>query len=430
MTACGPSPMFSKGSGVASQARAPSSLPNAASTPLDAAELERELETHRHWIAEVTLVCERIAQGDLEARIMGCEDKGDIGRLVKGLNRLLDVTDAFVREAKASLDYASHGKFFRRMILRGLPGTFRDAAHLINNASSKMQGQASELERAATERMEVADRFEQAIAGVVTVVASSALELQSTAASLVESSTATTAQSVAVANAAQVMSDSVQSVASATEELNVTAGEIRRQMAGSTTEARNAVREVESTKLVVADLAKASSQIGQIVKVISEIASQTNLLALNATIEAARVGEAGRAFAVVASEVKSLARQTSDATDQVASMVTTIQTAARRGIDAIARIDRAIHNVDDVNAVIESSVREQRSANEEISRSVQAAAVGTGDVSRSIALVAEAARSGTEAAGAVHRTASAVSLQAESLHTATKSLLSAIRGGR
>lgn len=360
---------------------------------------------------------------------MGCEEEGDIGRLVHGLNRLLDITDAFVREAKASLDHASHGKFFRRMILRGLPGTFRDAAQLINAASSKMHGQATALERAAAQRMEVADRFERAIGGVVSVVAASALELQTTAASLVDSSRATTDQSVAVANAAQVMSASVQSVASATEELNVTAGEIRRQMEGSTIEARNAVREVDHTKTVVADLARASTQIGHIVKVISEIASQTNLLALNATIEAARVGEAGRAFAVVASEVKCLARQTSGATDQVATMVTTIQTAARRGIDAIARIDRAIHSVDDVNAVIESSVREQRSANEEISRSVQAAAVGTEEVSRSIALVAEAAHSGTEAAGAVHRTASAVSVQAESLRAATKDLLSVIRGG-
>lgn len=391
-------------------------------------QLERELARYKTWVAKVSAACEQVARGDLEVRILGCEDDGDIGKLVGGINRLLDITDAFVREAKATLDSASHGRFFRRVLLRGLPGTFRSAAILINAATQKMEGQAIELERARKERIEVADHFEQTIDGVVAIVASSATELQATASTLVGMSTATTNQSAEVAGAAGEMSACVQALASATEELNATATEIRRQVDGSTALARSAVSEIESTQTVMSDLARASREIGQVVRLISEIAKQTNLLALNATIEAARVGEAGKGFAVVASEVKSLARQTSGATDNIASMVASIQAATQKGVDAVTRIGRSIHEFDEMTATIAASVTEQRKANEEIGRNVQSAADGTLEVSRNISLVASAAHETADAANAVHVTATDVSKQAESLHTATRKLLAAIRG--
>jgi methyl-accepting chemotaxis protein len=308
--------------------------------------LEAELERYKRWVAKLSEACEHIAQGDLEVRVLGCDDTGDIGRLVHGLNHFLDVTDAFVREAKATLDQASHGRFFRRVILRGLPGTFREAARGINSATSKMQAQAAALDDARRQRLAVASTFEQTIDGVISVVASSATELQGTAARLVQVSKDTTDESTRVASASEEVSVTVQTVASATEELSVTAAEIRRQMAGSSALARSAVQEVESTKTVVRDLSAASTEIGKIVKLISEIAKQTNLLALNASIEAARVGAAGRGFAVVASEVKNLARQTSGATEEIANMVAAIQAAAGLGIEAIGRIDEAIHGFD------------------------------------------------------------------------------------
>lgn len=390
--------------------------------------LEAELERYKSWMRRVAEASEAIAQGDLEVRILGCDDTGDIGRAVHGLNRLLDVTDAFVRESKATLDYASRGKFFRRVLLRGLPGTFRDAAVLINGATEKMKEQADALESARRERLDVADTFEQAIDAVVTVVATSATNLQETAGSLVAASSATTAQSAAVASAAQQMSSGVQSVASATEQLNASAQEIRRQVDGSTGLARSAVKEVESTKTVVADLGRASVEIGQVVKLINDIAKQSNLLALNATIEAARVGDAGKGFGVVAAEVKSLARQTSSATDKIAATVNAIQTASREGIDAIGRIDRAISGFEEAMSSIEASVREQRSANDEISKNVHQSAAGTREVSHNIGLVAEAAEDATRAANAVHHTASDVAAQAERLRSETRRLLAAIRG--
>ena len=204
--------------------------------------------------------------------------------------------------------------------------------------------------------------------------------------------------------------------------------EIGRQVNQATDTTTKAVEASEQTSRTVKELAQAVAKIEDVTKLINDIASQTGLLALNATIEAARAGEAGKGFAVVASEVKSLARQTSGATDQIATMVTSIQTAAREGVDAIARIDRSIQGFDAVTSSIEASIGEQRAANGEISRNVQQSAVGAKDVSHSITLVAQAAQETTDAANRVHRTATEVSHMAESLRHAATNVLTAIRG--
>src|ERR1700753_1203257 len=94
---------------------APSSpLPRSRRSPPPLSDDEREeLARYRLWSREVAAVCRRAAEGDLEGRVLGCDPSGDIETMVLGINRLLDVTDAFVRESKAALDYASHGRCFR-----------------------------------------------------------------------------------------------------------------------------------------------------------------------------------------------------------------------------------------------------------------------------------------------------------------------------
>ncbi|MGA7118634.1 MAG: hypothetical protein WBY94_00980, partial [Polyangiaceae bacterium] len=122
-----------------------SSVPFRAPTPSDEEPVAASDHEAREWMKKAADVCEQAARGNLEARLLGCSAGGDVGRMVHGINHLLDVTDAFVREAKASLDYASQGKFFRRVLLRGLPGTFRQGAQLINAASRKMDLQAKQI---------------------------------------------------------------------------------------------------------------------------------------------------------------------------------------------------------------------------------------------------------------------------------------------
>lgn len=383
--------------------------------------------TTRLWLSRIADVCDEAARGNLEARLLDCEETGEIARVVASINQLLDVTDAFVREAKASLQHASDGKFFRRVLLRGLPGTFRQAAGVINEATAKMGDQARALAAAQAERAALADDFEARIRGVVETVASSATELQATASLLVDNAGTTTEQAVAVAAAAEQTSTNVQAVASATEELGASAREIARQVEEWTTTSRSAVGEVERTNGVVVELAQASRRISNVVKLISDVARQTNLLSLNATIEAARVGEAGKGFAVVASEVKNLARQTSGATDDVATIIAALQSATDRGVEAVGRIDSAIRGFDEVTSSIAGSVRDQRSANLEISANVQQAALGTKDVSQNIALVTRAVQETSESARAMHVTAVDLSKQAEMLSQATRQFIEKVR---
>ncbi|KAA5606083.1 PAS domain-containing protein [Roseospira marina] len=164
--------------------------------------------------------------------------------------------------------------------------------------------------------------------------------------------------------------DNAQTVASAAEELSASIGQINARMTDAARASEAAFTEAERTNTTVTALVSAADQIGEVVKLINDIASQTNLLALNATIEAARAGDAGKGFAVVASEVKSLATQTSTATDRIAQQIGQVQEEARRAVEAINGIAGTIGEVREISADVTGSVDEQDSATKEIASRV------------------------------------------------------------
>ncbi len=145
-------------------------------------------------------------------------------------------------------------------------------------------------------------------------------------------------------------------------------------------------------------LGDSSTEIGQVVKVITSIAQQTNLLALNATIEAARAGEAGKGFAVVANEVKELAKQTAKATEDISRKIEAIQGDTKNAVGAIGHISEVIKQVNDISNTIASAVEQQNATTNEMARNVGEAAKGSGEITRNIAGVAEAAESTTHGA--------------------------------
>lgn len=154
----------------------------------------------------------------------------------------------------------------------------------------------------------------------------------------------------------------------------------------------------EETTATVSKLGDSSSEIGQVIKVITSIAQQTNLLALNATIEAARAGEAGKGFAVVANEVKELAKETAKATEDISRKIEAIQTDTKAAVDAIVSISGVVHQINDISNTIATAVEEQNATTNEMSRNVSEAAHGSGEITGNIAGVAEAAQGTTRGA--------------------------------
>jgi methyl-accepting chemotaxis protein len=205
----------------------------------------------------------------------------------------------------------------------------------------------------------------------------------------------TAAQAGTVSAAAEEVSQSVQTVAAAVEEMGASIREISKNAADGARIATNAAATAHQTNLTIAKLGESSAEIGQVVKVITSIAQQTNLLALNATIEAARAGEAGKGFAVVANEVKELAKETAKATEEIGQKITAIQADTRLAVEAIREITDIVARINDLSTAIATAVEEQTATTAEISRNVSEAARGSGEIAQNITAVAQAAQDTT-----------------------------------
>jgi len=242
-----------------------------------------------------------------------------------------------------------------------------------------------------TDQIKLADDFETEIQGIVSVVTSSATEMQASSKGMSDMADNTARQSQVVAAASEEATRNVETVSSAAEELSASISEIARHVQDQSHMTSQAVTEADKTNVTIKELGVASTEIGQVVKVITSIAQQTNLLALNATIEAARAGEAGKGFAVVANEVKELARQTARATEEISEKINAIQGSTNIAVSAIGSIGESIRKIDEISTTIASAVEEQTAATNEISRNVAEAASGTAEVTNNISGVSKAA---------------------------------------
>jgi methyl-accepting chemotaxis protein len=316
-------------------------------------------------------------------------------------------------------------------------GDMGRAVQVFKDNAIRMEQMQAEQEaaekRVAAERRQallgMADDFEMQVKHVVRAVAAQASELQATAGSLSATSEEASSRSTMVAAAAEQASTNVQTVAAAAEELSSSIGEISRQVSRSAEMSQAAVSEAHHTNEIIGGLATAAQKIGDVVNLITDIASQTNLLALNATIEAARAGEAGKGFAVVANEVKSLANQTARATEEIGQQVGDIQAATREAVKAIGDITGSITSINEVATVIASAVEEQGAATQEIARNEQQAAAGTRDVTMNIGGVQHAAGEAGHGAGEVLDAARDLSKQTESLNNQVDGFIQNIRAG-
>ncbi|WP_449410646.1 methyl-accepting chemotaxis protein [Methylobacterium komagatae] len=343
-------------------------------------------------LKQMRVVMARLADGDVSATIPGTDRRDEIGAMAGAVQVF---KDTLIRTRQLEAETAQ--------------------ARL-----------AAEEQRRAGMR-EMADAFEHSIGGIVGLVSSSATELQATAQQMTARAGVTAAQSSTVAAAAEEATSNVNTVAAAAEELGTSVQEIGRQVHGSAELAHVAVAEADQTVALVQALSATAARIGDMIGMISGIASQTNLLALNATIEAARAGQAGRGFAVVAAEVKALAEQTAKATQAISDQIGEIQAVTGQAVSAIGGITGRIREINSVATSIAVAVEQQGAATQEIVRNVAQAATGTSEVTSNIAGVAGAAEETGVAANHVLGAASELSRQSEQLAVEVERFLANVR---
>ncbi|MEZ5280322.1 MAG: globin-coupled sensor protein [Acidimicrobiales bacterium] len=176
----------------------------------------------------------------------------------------------------------------------------------------------------------------------------------------------------AVAGSVTSVSENIDSLAAAGEELTVTASEIANRSRDISRRAGDAVAIADEASHAVTRLDDSSEEVGKVVESIASVANQTNMLALNATIEAARAGEAGKGFAVVASEVKELANQTAAATDEIDAKIRRIRDEISNAVNLISSIVEHVRHVNDSQDAMSSAIGHQTNAVEELGRNLLA----------------------------------------------------------
>ncbi len=290
-----------------------------------------------------------IAEGDLERTVDGVERTCEIGQMAKSLDFL------------------------------------RLRAKEADDLSAQIAAQAEERAERSKKVEQLIANFDRAVADGLGDMNNAFGSLSNTSTDISQGATASDSIALQVASAAEEASRNVGTVASAAEELSASIAEVNNLARTSTGIVQTVSNRTDGASTKVKDLAEAAAKIGEVTKLITDIASQTNLLALNATIEAARAGEAGKGFAVVATEVKSLASETEKATNEIGTQIGAIQTITQDVVSAISGVGESIVEVESAMSSLAETVSQQANATQLIAQNATEASAGTHEVSARIA---------------------------------------------
>ncbi len=336
---------------------------------------------------------DKLCEGDLDVEIHGNERSDEIGAIARSVTA-----------------------FRANLAERAREQARQDQAHQ----------EALSEERKALMR-DVADDFEKSVIGVVTSLSRAAGSVESNALQLNEAMQSSLQAAQGVHLATSEACGSVEIVTTSTERLSDSLRRVRVDVDQATDIASTAVEEARKTDEIVGRLSETGRAIGEIVELISQIASQTNLLALNATIEAARAGEAGRGFAVVANEVKVLAEQTTRATEDISAQVASVQEVAELSETAIRSIVETIGRVSEISEKIREAVEDQSCATQEISSNALTAKSSSAQVSSNVDTLSGVMETSRTATGEMHRASSELAEFSDSLQKQVRQFLQSVR---
>lgn len=359
---------------------------------------------------------------------------GPLVRLNEAMNRLAEGDNDIVVPGTKHIDefgdMARSLEVFRRGYLKlermRVEAAEAAAAELQQQEEIQREREALRAQQTAV-LLDLAQKFELTVGGVVNGVAAASSQLQLTASSMAAAAEQSAHQTGEVSSAMSEASEGVTAAAAASDEFAMSINEISRQASTSAELARTASSTAANADATISTLAESAEQVGQIVKLISTIAQRTNLLALNASIEAARGGEAGRGFAVVASEVKELAAQTSKATEEVAQQIREIQDATEASVVALRAIGKHVEELEATSVSIAAAVDQQSVAGQDLARSIDLAARSADEVTSNIDHVRETSLATGAAASQVLTSSNELEHQAVILKTQVEEFLHHVR---
>lgn len=342
-------------------------------------------------IAQLTGSMQKLAEGDLQTPVDHHKRGDEIGKMAQALQFFKDKS---VQARQMEEEQAS--------------------------AQNRREERARRIENLLAE-------FEQQAGRNIEAVSSSALRLYTTADNMRNVVATARDKSGSVNEASVRTSDNVKNVADSVEQMSAAISEIAQQITLSNEVVNNTVERTEHADRAAGTLAQASQQIGDIIKMIQDIAEQINLLALNATIESARAGDAGKGFAVVAQEVKNLANQTAEATKDIANEVENVQNVSSQVLEILSQVKDSINDVREYSGSISAAAEEQTSVTNEINHNVRNAADDVNIVTGNIEEVSNATNSADDSAREVFEASKALSGEAEQLQSHIKRFLSDIK---
>lgn len=371
-------------------------------------------------ISRLKDVCVNAKSGNLEARIIGEKDDGNIRELAFAINGLLDINDAFIREAHAAFTSATNGYLGRHILEKGLTGNYKSSANKVNSALQTLENRFNDFYNLIKTTEEKTEKSLSTFVGA-------AHELKNASETMMSCTEEVQNGIDRIGDNAQKNSDAAKKIFQSTDNLSHQSSDIGDNIKHGLELNHQTEAGIAKTNEAMTKLNNATKDITPIANIISKISGQTRMLALNAGIEAQRAGEAGKAFSVVADEVKNLAEQTQEASEDIIKRIVYIEESSNDFANTINEFVANVQKLTEISELISSKINEQIDSTMNISNAVSSSALRSSDVSNQISNIKDIIHNNSNRAHNVNNSAKNLEDEVSSLDDELKTFISSAK---